>query len=140
MAAGKTYKGKNLRIFIDDETIFHSTECSFATSRTFDGIASKDTNGTIQSPGNYEWSINGNQLISDKAALSSQEDTASLLQKFKDATLVEVKFTTDIAGDVVVSGNMYIQSFNMSAPTNGVATGDFSLVGDGDFELGTVAP
>lgn len=133
MAAGQTYKGKNLRIFIDDETIFHSTECSFATSRNFDGVASKDTNGTIQSPGNYEWSISGNQLISDVAALSTQEDTASLLAKFQNADEVQVKFTTNIVGDIIISGSMFIQSFNMSAPTNGIATGDFSLVGNGDF-------
>lgn len=138
MAAGKTYAGKNLRIKIDGVTVFHSTECQFSTSRQFDGIASKDTDGNIQTPGSYEWGITGNVLVADKAALSSDEDVWSVLEKYLDGTEVEVSFTTGTAGDKFISGNMYFSSVNMSAPTNGVATGDFALVGNGFFSIGTV--
>lgn len=138
MAAGKTYQGRNLRIRIGGETIFHSTECQFSTSRQFDGIASKDTDGNIQTPGSYEWGITGNVLVADKAALSSDEDIWSVLTKYLNGDEVAVEFTTDIAGDKFISGNMYFSSVNMSAPTNGVATGDFALVGNGNFTIATV--
>lgn len=137
--AEKIYKGKNLRIFVDDKSILHSTECNFSTTRNFEGIATKDTNGTINTPGNYEWSLTANALFADKdVANTTQNSFKEVLQKFKDATRVAVQFTTQEFGDVVISGNAYISSANIAAATEGSATGDFAFQGDGDFELETV--
>lgn len=137
--AEKIYKGKNLRIFVDEKSILHSTECNFSTTRNFEGIATKDTNGNINTPGNYEWNLSANALFADKdVANTTQNSFKEVLQKFKDATRVFVQFTTAEFGDVVISGYAYISSANIAAATEGSATGDFAFQGDGDFELETV--
>lgn len=132
--AGNTYAGKNLRIRIDGKTVFHATECSFTTSRSMESIASKDTNGEQVTPGNYNWSVSTNFLVANiPTASTTQVATKQILDTYQAGTEVEVQFTTEIVGDVVITGNAYIEGVNMSAPTNGVATGDASFKGNGDF-------
>lgn len=138
MAAGQAYKGKNLRIQVDGNTIFHATECSFNASMALEEIATKDTNGNLVVSGNYTWGVATNMLVADKAVASTQEDFVSLLNKFKAGTQVEIAFTTDIAGDIIISGNALIESINMTAPTSGFATGDASFKGSGDFDVAAV--
>jgi hypothetical protein len=138
MAAGQAYKGKNLRIKVDDETIFHSTECSFNSSMSLEEIATKDTDGNLVVSGNYTWGVATNMLVADKAVGSSQEDFVSLLNKHKAGTQVEIAFTTGTTGDIIITGNAYIESINFTAPTSGFATGDASFKGSGDYTVGTV--
>ena len=132
--AGNTYAGKNLRIRVDGKTIFHATECSFTTSRNMESIASKDTNGEQVTPGNYSWGVSTNFLVANvPTASTTQIATKQILDTYQAGSEVEVQFTTEIAGDVIITGQSFIESMNMSAPTNGVATGDASFKGNGDF-------
>jgi hypothetical protein len=132
--AGNTYAGKNLRIRVDGKTIFHATECTFTTSRNMESIASKDTNGEQVTPGNYTWGVSTNFLVANiPAASTTQVGTKQMLDTYQSGEEVEVQFTTDIAGDVIITGQSFIEGINMSAPTNGVATGDASFKGNGDF-------
>jgi len=138
MAAGEIYKGKNLRIKVDGETVYHATECSFTTTRELESIASKDTNGEKKTPGNYTWGLSTNALVADKAVASSQNDTKSILDAFQAGNTVSVEFTTDVEGDIVISGDAYIESCNITAPVGGSATYDASFSGDGDFVVDVV--
>jgi hypothetical protein len=132
--AGNTYAGKNLRIRVEGKTVFHSTECTFTTSRNMESIASKDTNGEQVTPGNYTWGVSTNFLVANKpTASSTQIGTKEILDTYQAGTEVEVQFSTEIVGDVIITGQSFIESLNMSAPTNGVATGDASFKGNGDF-------
>jgi hypothetical protein len=134
--AEKIYKGKNLRIFVDGESILHSTECGFSTTRNFEDIATKDTQGNVSTPGNYEWSLTSNSLFADKdIANTTQTDFVEVLQKFKDGTRVFVQFTTKAFGDAVISGYCYVNGVNVTASTEGSATGDFGFKGDQDFDI-----
>jgi len=134
--AEKIYKGKNLRIFVDGESILHSTECGFSTTRNFEDIATKDTQGNVSTPGNYEWSLTANSLFADKDVdNTTQTDFVEVLQKFKDGTRVFVQFTTKAFGDVVISGYAYVNGVNVTASTEGSATGDFGFKGDQDFDI-----
>lgn len=139
MAAGDILKGKNLRIKIGAGTVYHAVDCSFTTSMELEGIATKDTNGNMQTPGNYEWGLSTNALVALKPAAGSQQDTQSILTLYQAGSLVAVEFTTDVAGDFTITGNCYIASCNISAPTAGSATYDVTLTGDGDFTVATVS-
>lgn len=138
MAVGQPYKGKNLRIRVDGETVFHATECSFNSSIQLEEIATKDTQGSLVVSGNYTWGLSTNMLAADKAAMSTQEDFVSLLNKHKAGTQVAVEFTTDVAGDILISGNAFIESVNVSAPTAGFATAECSMKGSGDYTVAVV--
>lgn len=138
MAAGDILKGKNLRIKIDDNTVYHATECSFTTSMELEGIATKDTNGNKQTPGNYEWGLSTNALVANKATSSDQNDTVSILTKYQTGALVAVEFTTDVEGDIIITGNCYIQSCNINAAVSGSATYDITMTGDDDFVVSVI--
>lgn len=138
MAAGDIIKGKDLRIKLDDNTIYHATECSFSTTREIESIATKDTDGNKGTAGNYEWSLSTNALVASKAALSTQNDTKSILDAYLLGNIVAVEFTTDVTGDVVISGNAFIASCNITAAVGSSATYDVSFTGDGDVTVATV--
>lgn len=140
MAAGQAYKGKNLRISVDGETVFHATECSFNSSIQLEEIATKDTQGSMVVSGNYTWGLSTNMLAAEAAVGSSQEDFVSLLTKHKNGTQIAIEFTTSIAGDILISGNGYIESISVNAPTNGFATAECSIKGSGDYTIAVVAP
>jgi hypothetical protein len=132
--AGNTYAGKNLRIRVADKTVFHATECSFTTSRNMESIASKDTNGEQVTPGNYTWGVSTSYLVANKpTASTTQIGIKEILDTYTAGTEVEISFATDIVGDVIITGNAFIEGLNMTAGTNGVATGDASFKGNGDF-------
>lgn len=132
--ARKIYKGKNLRIFVDGKALLHSTECGFSTTTNFEAIATKDTNGNVQTPGNYEWSVTANTLFVDKDVLDTDRfDTLELLEKYLAQETVVVQFMTNLGQEVVISGSAYMSGVNFSAPTEGSATGDFTFQGDGNF-------
>lgn len=139
MALGQPYKGKNLRISVDGATIFHATECSFNSSIQLEEIATKDTQGSLVVSGNYTWGLSTNMLVADKAALSTQDDYKGLLEKHKAGTQVSVEFTTDVTGDLVISGSAFIESISITAPTQGFATAECSLKGSGDYTVATVS-
>lgn len=133
------YVGKNLRIRVDGKTIFHATECSFTTSRNMESIASKDTNGEQSTPGNYSWGVSTNFLMAKiPTASTTQTGTKELLDKYQEGTEVDIQFTTNIIGDVIISGMAFIEGINLSAPTTGAATGDSSFKGNGDFYTANV--
>jgi len=132
--AGNTYAGKNLRIRVDGKTIFHATECSFTTSRNMDGIASKDTNGEQVSPGTLTWGVSTNYLVANKPdASTTQIGLKEILDTYVAGAQVQVQFTTSVAGDVIITGDTFIEGINLTAGVNGVATGDASFKGNGDF-------
>lgn len=132
--ARKIYKGKNLRILVGGKALLHSTECSFSTTLNMEAIGSKDTNGNIQTPGSYEWSLTANTLFVDKdVADTTFNDTLELIEMYLTKGEVEVQFTTNLGQEVIIKGNAYMTGINFAAPTEGSATGDFSFVGNGDF-------
>lgn len=138
MPAGDILKGKDLRIKVDDNTIYHATECSFTTTREIESIATKDTDGNKGTPGNYEWSLSTSALVANKAALSTQNDTKSILDAYLLGDKVSVEFTTDVEGDIILSGEAWIASCNITAAVGASATYDVSFTGDGDLTVAAV--
>lgn len=138
MAAGDILKGKDLRIKIAGETVYHATECSFSTTRDFDEIATKDTDGKKSTPGSFGWTLSTSALVANKATASTQNDTKSILDAYKAGDIVAVEFTTDVEGDIIITGNAYLASCNITASVGSSATYDVSLTGDGEFTVAAV--
>lgn len=139
MAAGDIIKGKDLRIKIADNTVYHATECSFSITRSLESIATKDTDGEKKTAGNYNWTLSTSALVANKATASTQNDTKSILDAFIAGDVVAVEFTTDNTGDIILSGNAFIESINITASVGSSATYDVSLNGDGDLTPDVVA-
>lgn len=138
MAAGDIIKGKDLRIKIAGETNYHATECTFSISRTLESIATKDTDGEKKTAGNYTWTLGTNALVANKATASTQNDTKAILDALIAGTVVAVEFTTDVEGDIIITGNAFLESVNITASVGSSATYDVSLSGDGDITVAAV--
>lgn len=136
----KTYKGRNFRIKANGKVLAHATDCSFTTSRTMEGIASKDTNGEETTPGNYTWGVSTSYLVANATGdhATTHLSTKALMDLYQSGAQISVEFTTDEAGDLIITGAGFLESLNLSSPTNGVATGDASVKGTGDFTVDVV--
>ncbi|MDM1378819.1 phage tail tube protein [Myroides marinus] len=135
MAGGQIYKGKDLRISVGGKTLYHSTSCSISVSTTLEAIATKDTEGTVNVPSNYEWSLSAESLTADKAVGGTQNDFYDLLQLQLKGEEVDIEMTTGRDGDVLMKGKAYIESTSISADVGSSSTSSFSFKGNGDLVL-----
>ncbi|MDM1065790.1 hypothetical protein HXZ88_09165 [Myroides odoratimimus] len=129
------YKGKDLRIKVGGKPMFHSTSCSISISTTLEAIATKDTNGTINAPGNYEWSLSAETLTVNKAVAGTQADTFDLLTIQLKGEEVEIEMTTGKKGDILLKGTAYIESTGITADNGSNSTASYSFKGNGDLSL-----
>lgn len=134
MAASTIYKGKNLRFSFGGKTLYHATSCKLSLSTKLEAIATKDTNGTVSTPSNYEWSLSADALVANKPSGSTtQEGFMDLVALQLAGTQIEVEFTTGEVGDFVLTGNVYIESCDITAEVGNSTTGSFSFKGTGDL-------
>jgi hypothetical protein len=130
--ASTIYKGKNLRFSFNGKTLFHATSCKLSLSTKLEAIATKDTNGTVSTPSNYEWSINTDALVANKTGVL-QNDFLDILALQLAGTEIVVTFTTGVVGDFVLTGNVFVESSDITAETGNSVTGSFSFKGNGDL-------
>lgn len=137
---GEIYKGKMIRIRIGDKTLWHATECGISITTNLEAIATKDTNGNVQTPGNYDWSASLSALVADKATLdSARYGFTDLVAMQLAKTELDFDFTTDVTGDFVFTGKVFISQSDITASTEGAASGSFSFTGNGDLTQSVVA-
>lgn len=137
--ASTMYKGKNLRIRVDGEVVYHATDCEFQSDIEIETVATKDTNGKVKTTGAYDWSMTSSGIAANKPGGGTQEDFKSILDKHKAGTAVEVSFTTDEVGDVIITGDAYIKTCSIKAGVNGFATLDATFEGTGDYTVELVS-
>lgn len=134
MAESNTfYPGKELRIKVGGKAMFHSTSCGISISTTLEAIATKDTSGTINTPGNYEWTLTAETLIVNKALVGTSVDTSDLLDMQLAGQEIEIDFTTGRDGDIMLSGKAYIESTGLKADNGSNSTVSYSFKGNGDL-------
>lgn len=139
MAAGQFYKGKNLRIRVEGSTVFHATTCNLTITKEIESLSTKDTNGKIVIPGDYEGSLSTDCLVADKeTAAVDVVDWTDLMQFLLDGTKLTWDFSTGVVGDKIISGAMYINESNVTAENGTTSTGSFSFTTDGDITITTV--
>jgi hypothetical protein len=135
----KIYRGKNVRIAVNGKAIFHATSCSLGLTTTLEEIATKDTNGTISTPGSYAWTLGTSSLVADKdTANVAQTDFMGVLGLQLAGTEVDIEFTSNEIGDFILSGKAFIESCNITSEIGNTVTGDFSFKGNGDLQLAVI--
>lgn len=132
------YDGTTMRIKIGTKVLFHETNAKLNSTIPFKEVASKDTAGTLSTPGTQSWSISCSSLIANGDG-STQEDLATLYASHKAKTLVSIEFSTDVSGDVVFAGSAYIENYNVDSSNDEEVKGDFSFKGDGELTIAVVA-
>jgi hypothetical protein len=139
MAAGQLYEGKAVRFRFDGKTLFHATSCKLSVSTTLESIATKDTDGEVSTPSNYTWSLTTDCLVADKPTGSTtQNGFVDMLQLQINKTPIDVELSTDVAGDFIISGQVFIESGDADFSVNQTATGSFAFKGNGNITIATV--
>ena len=131
------YEGATMRLTVDTKEIFHEVDASIEASTEFKEVASKDTTGKILSAGSQSFSISCSSSLLDNDG-TTQEDLKTMADKWKAKTSHAVTFTTGTSGDVVFSGNVYIESFSVTATNEEYSTAEYTLRGTGDLTIAAV--
>ena len=138
MAAGQIYNGTNVRLSYDNKVLFHTTSCKLQISTKLEEIATKDTAGSVVTPGNYAWTVSAESLVADKPAGSTTQVGAMDIVDLQLAkTPIDIQFTSSETGDWVYYGQVYVESADISAQVDQSMTGSFSFKGNGDLTKDT---
>lgn len=129
-------EGVNMRIKVGGKEIFHEVSADLSATTDFKEVASKDTSGKLVSPGAQSWNIPIEALYDNDG--STQEDLFTLATLWKNKTEVAVTLSTNVVGDVIFSGNAYIDGFTTNATNEEFITVSFSFKGNGDLTVARV--
>jgi len=140
MAAGQIYNGTNVRLSYEGKTLYHTTACKLQISTKLEEIATKDTAGSVVTPGNYAWSVTAEALVADKPSGSTTQVGAMDIVDFQLAkTELDIEFTSGVTGDWKYAGSVFVESADIDATVDQSMTGSFSFKGNGDLTKTTVS-
>lgn len=138
--ASEIYNGKLLRFKFDEKKFLHATSCSLDFATKLEEIATKDTNGTISIPSNYTWSGSTEALMANLPLLDTTHVTFDdLLAKKLAGTEIDIAFSTDVTGDVIYTGKVYIENAKITANVGESVKVSISFKGNGDLGRAKVA-
>ena len=141
MAAGTIYNGKNLRLNFDNKKLIHATSCQLTIASKTQEVATKDTTGDIIVIDGYNGTLSTDALWSDieSGESATQVSPMDLLALQVAGTAIAFEFTTDVSGDVTISGSCYLTNTDLGAETGSKATAGFQFAISGDITIGTIA-
>ena len=120
------------------------TKVANATSSDFE--LTRDTiDATNKDGGQYKeflvglagWTMNAEGIFEEDASATGVS-AKDLLDDVVAGTAITVVMTSNVSGDLKVTGSAVITSFSWNAPVNDVATFSVSLQGSGALTIGTV--
>lgn len=134
MAAGQIYNGTNVRLSYNGKVLYHTTACKLQLSTKLEEIATKDTNGSVVTAGNYAWSVSAETLVADAPTSSTTQVGAMDIVNFLLAkTELDIEFTSGVTGDWKYAGSVFVESADIDATVDQSMTGSFSFKGNGDL-------
>lgn len=113
--------GHNLRVYVGTVGVGHADSCSFSYDVDTKELSDKDVDPESLSPSAVALTLGKKRvtLTSSGFVVESADGTAAAvggykthLQNLHNGTLITWKYTTDAAGDTVISGSGYITKFS----------------------------
>jgi predicted secreted protein len=125
------------------------TLTKIANGTSADFSMTKDTiDATNKDGGSYKeflvglnsWTMNFEGIYEEDGSVGSTQASAKdILSDLVAGTLVTVVMTSNVTGDMKLSGSALLTNFAWTAPVNDVSTFTCSLQGSGTLTIGTVA-
>lgn len=129
-------KGNNILIYIDNVAIGCLTGGTFTSNGNPIDVTCKDNDGAPQSlPSKGPWSISGAGNYNTDSSLGLGE----LLAARKNQTLLDIKYGSDVDGELYVIGQVYLDELTWSGDLNAASTISFTMNGTGDWNYGTAS-
>jgi len=124
------------------------TLTKFANGTSADFSMTKDTiDATNKDGGSYKeflvglnsWTMNFEGIYEEDGSVGAGQSAKEILTDLIAGSLVTVVMTTNVTGDMKLSGSALLTNFAWTAPVNDVSTCTCSLQGSGTLTIGTVA-
>ena len=140
--------GHNLRLYIGSAGVGHADSCSFSFDVDTKELSDKDVDPESLSPSAVALTLGKKRvtLTSSGFVVESADGTVAatggyrtILNQLHDGTLIAWKYTTDAAGDTVVSGNGYITKFSSNGDDGSEAKYTIEIKSSGTITVGVVA-
>jgi hypothetical protein len=140
--------GHNFRAFIEGVGAGHATSCQYSLDIDSKELSDKDIDPGSTAPGaaaltlgkkRVTIQVSGYVVESDNGSTPATGGYADLLDLALDGTKVDWTFTTNAAGDSVLSGEGYITKFSGSGEDGSEATYSLEIKSTGSFGLDTVS-
>ncbi|MCP9237157.1 phage tail tube protein [Lewinella sp. JB7] len=135
MASTGVINGTNFRLYVDGKPLGHATSCTISFSMETRETVDKDSVGGYASAeaGKRSYSISFEGFLSEDTTLNTVavNSVAGLLAVFNSDAKFAWRATTDVVGDVLLSGSGLMSDFSLTAPVeeNGTISGTITGVG-----------
>ncbi len=121
-------RGHNVLLYVDDVPIAHATSVDITINTNMIDITSKDSQGWKEILADVkDWSISHAAMTAYDATYGIDDTLDAQLAD----TQLSIKMSTSVVGDIVLSGNVLIDSQSIANPDQDKSTFDFSAMGNG---------
>lgn len=131
-------EGKLMRLEYGGKEVFHEVSVDLSGSTAFKDVATKDTDGTVSSPGSKSWSCACEGIVS--VDTTTNQTLATMIGFWNAQSLNAVNVTDNITGHTEFSGSAYVEGWNIKSQNEEFVTFSYTLKGDGPLTVGAVTP
>ena len=131
MAGEKVIDG-NLRLTLDEKTVYHATECSLTVNREIRERSTKDTDGIEKAKGQKSWTASASALAVYASDGTETHDFGALFDLYDNDVdeNVSIEFVpTEGDATFMFEGECIIESLEMNAAVEEDVTASISLQG-----------
>lgn len=139
--AGEKVMSGDLRLKLEDKTVFHATSCTLTMSREFKERATKDTTGVERAKSTKSFTASYEGLAvyaSDGVGTHDFEDLFGLYNDDAAAALDIEFLPSESDATKKYTGECFIENLELTAPNDEDATISMSLVGNGALQIANI--
>tara|TARA_R100000664_G_scaffold10314_1_gene17090 strand:+ start:3731 stop:4162 length:432 start_codon:yes stop_codon:yes gene_type:complete len=143
MATNGVINGTKFGVYAAGTKIGYATSASISINHNLRDTSTKDSGGwrdQLEGQRDWEVSVEGMLIFVDGSGGAISDITANELYSsyIASRTEFEVKFSTEVSGDVKWTGNAFMTSLSMDTPNEDSSTWSASFSGTGQLTQATV--
>lgn len=119
--------------------IANATSNDFTITKDMIETTNKDSAGAKEFiAGEYGYTMSVEGMFEEDASVGSSISWKEILTDLLAGTSVTIVMTSNVSGDLKLSGSAFFNELNLTAPNNDVATFTASIQGTGALTVGTI--
>lgn len=119
--------------------IANATSNDFTITKDMIETTNKDSAGAKEFiAGEYGYTMSVEGMFEEDASVGSSISWKEILTDLIAGTSVTIVMTSNVSGDLKLSGSAFFNELNLTAPKNDVATFTASIQGTGALTVGTI--
>jgi len=119
--------------------IANATSNDFSITKDMIETTNKDSAGAKEYiAGEYGYTMSVEGMFEEDASVGASISWKEILTDLIAGTSVTIVMTSNVSGDIKLSGAAFFSDLNLTAPQNGVATFTASIQGTGALTVGTI--